>query len=499
MGLFISLFKLNQYVGLTLTSNLLTQIAPEVFLTIFLPGLLFEGAMNLDTEKLFRNIKTISSFAIIGVLLTVLIAATVFHYVLNVPWQISLLFAAMIAPTDPIAVLSIFKKLGVPKKLSMLLEGESLFNDGTGIVIFRVILGLILTSTFSLTNGVAQFLKVVLGGLILGGAFGYVIARIITKIEDNFIQITLTTIVTYGSFLTAEHLGFSGVIAVVVAGIIVGELGIKKLSPQSKLDLMSFWTYVGFLLNSFVFLLIGLEINVQHFAVYFSSIVVAFLAVLIGRGISIYFISHIINKIDDSKLVNNIDEHIPGKWQHILVWGGLHGGLSMVLALSLPTSNTLLLEWRPFLLTTVFGVVFLSLVFQGTTIAPLLKFLGLSNTKEKHIDYEIELARQYMYHAGEHELTNMKKSKTISRSLYTKYMAQQHKELENSEKLVSSLLKDFPELKKDQIKEIETSLLAAYKNALIEGYKKRRYSKETMNILIAKINQDLVELREKSN
>ena len=496
MGLIISFFQLNQYVGLTVTKELLTQIAPEIFFTIFLPGLLFEGAMNLGTEDLFENIKSISAFAIIGVLLSVFVAGSVLHFILNVPWNISLLIAAMIVPTDPIAVLSIFKKQGVPKKLAVLLEGESLFNDGTGIVIFRVILGLILTGTFSLGQGVLEFIKVVLGGLIIGLFLGYLISKIISKIEDNFIQITLTTILAYGSFLVAEHMHLSGVISVVVSGLIVGELGIKKLSAESKLEIKSFWTYAGFLLNSFVFLLIGLELNVQNLLIYFIPIVIAFIAVLFGRAISMYFISHIINKVDDSKLVTTFDEYIPLEWQHVLVWGGLHGGLSMVLALSLPSTNMLLVQWRPFIITTVFGVVFMSLLLQGTTISFLLIFLGISKKKEIEYNYDLEQARQYMYMSAEKELESMKKSRMISKKLYSQYLKVQRDSIKKTERKLAKLIDKHPSLKEEQVKEIENTILMSHKNALIEGYKKGHFSKEVMNELIKEVNHKLVQKNE---
>ncbi len=499
VGLLISAFQLNQFVGVTVTTDLLTRIAPEIFLVIFLPGLLFEGAMNLEADYFFKNIKSITSFAVIGVLLSVFASGSVLHFILNIPWEVSLLISAMIVPTDPVAVLSIFKKLGAPKKLAVLLEGESLFNDGTGIVIFRVLLALILTGSFSLANGVLQFLTLVLGGLIIGSFSGYFVSKVISKIDDNFTQITLTTVLAYGSYLIAEHLHFSGVISVVVAGIILGERGIKNISAESKLEIMSFWTYAGFLLNSFVFLLIGLELKIADLLVYLVPIAAAFTIVLLARAVSIYLISVFINNVDDSRVINNVDESIPGKWQHVLVWGGLHGGLSMVLALSLPTSNFLLSQWRPFIITTVFGVVFLSLVFQGTTISFLLNKLGLVKKKPKGYEFDLAQARQYMYIEGEKELMQMRESKIISKKLYEKYHFEQQKKIKKTEDSITKLISENPELKDEQEREIQVTLLSAHKTALIRGYKQGFYSKEVMDTLVDGINERLAQLNKKIN
>jgi len=265
-GLIISVLEMD--IGLRLT--------PELLLTIFLPGLLFEASMKIDTEILFRNIKSLGLFAIFGLLLSVLSTGGLFHFFLSVPWSISFLFAAMIAPTDPIAVLAIFKKQNVSRSLGVLVEGESLFNDGTGIVIFRIILGLVLSGTFSILQGVVQFLTFTIGGVLIGFLLGYLASRISKHLDDSLIHLTLTTILAYGSYLLAETFHFSGVIATVTTGLVMGGYGLRYLPPSTRLQISSLWGYIGFILNSFVFLLIGAELNVFDLATNAIPIVFAF-------------------------------------------------------------------------------------------------------------------------------------------------------------------------------------------------------------------------------
>ncbi len=484
-GLLISVFDID--IGLRLT--------PELLLTLFLPGLLFEASMNIDTEIMSRHIKSLSAFAVFGLFLSVMGTGSLLHFLLRVPWEISFLFASMIAPTDPIAVLAIFKNLGVSKRLSVLVEGESLFNDGTGIVIFRIILGLVTTGTFSLLEGVLQFVTFALGGLLLGFVLGYLASMIVRNLEDSLIQLTLTTVVAYGSYLIAEHLHYSGVIATVTAGLVAGAYGIRYLAPHARLKITSFWGYIGFLLNSFVFLLIGVELDILDLVTNIIPIIVAFVSVLVGRAFSVYFFSSIINRVGNLRFLTDHDEHIPRKWQHVIIWGGLHGGLSMVLVLSLPTdASGILGAWRPFLLATIFGTVFLSLVFQGMTMAPLLKFLGLSGKKERSLEYEQAVAQLVLNNAGEKELNRMKNSKLISRKVFNRYRKQIVEGKEESENKICEMLKKYPEIEVEQIKDVESAILVAQKTALVRAFNKGHISKLTLDEQLLVIDEKRLEL-----
>ncbi len=192
----------------------LAEQFPELLLTLFLPALLFEGAMNINTEELSNNIKTITLLSVVGVTLSVIICGISIHYLLGLSWSLSFIFGALISPTDPIAVIRIFKELGVSKKLSTIVEAESLFNDGTGIIIFKIIVGLVASGVIDPKYAILEFVRLTFGGLVLGAFVGYLASRIIKNIDDRMIQISITTIVAYGGYILAENLSLSGVIAV---------------------------------------------------------------------------------------------------------------------------------------------------------------------------------------------------------------------------------------------------------------------------------------------
>ncbi len=501
MSVVARLLKIPYTLGLVMTGLMISalnidlgiHLTPELLMTLFLPGLLFDGAMNINTDELYKNIKTVTLLAFFGIILSVFGGGFILHYLLNVPWEISFLFAAIIAPTDPVAVIAIFNRLGVSKKLGIILEGEALFNDGTGIVAYRIFLGLLLTGVFSVTAGLFEFVRLVFGGIVLGFILGYLSSRLLFRkiIEDPFIELTLTTVLAYGSYLIAEHLGFSGVISTVTCGLVIGGYGLKFLSPQTKMHVASLWSYLGFVLNSFVFLLIGFEIHIIDLIQDILPVFIGFISSLFGRVIAVYFIAHVISNVDDSKIISGVNETIPKKWRGAIVWGGLRGGLSMVLVLSLPIGENALLDaWRPFLLTLVFGTVLLSLLFQGSTMGYLLKSLGLAGQNKRSEDYEFEVAKVLIYNASYKELTKLHEARIISKKIYERYKKKYLSIQSKSEAEIIRMLSKYPEIEDEQVKEVESSILVAQKSALLEGRKKGLYSEETLNKILETIDSD---------
>lgn len=342
-------------------------LTPDVILILFLPALVFEGSIKIDVRDLLRDAAPLLVLANVGVLLATVVTGYLVHWAISLPILIALLFGAIISATDPISVLAIFKDLKMNKRISVIIEGESLLNDGTAVVIFQILLAGVIAGGLGVAKGIGQFLLAVVGGAILGSALGYAASKITQTIDDPQVEITLTTIVAYGSYVLANHLHLSGVIATAAAGLMVGNFGTKKgMSDRTRTALESFWEYIAFVMNSLVFLLIGLEVHIDALAHAWRPVLFAIAAVLIARSISVYSLV---------PLSSFFAERIPVRWQHVIVWGGLRGALALALALSL--DNTF--PYRERILDLTFGVVVFSILLQGLTVKPLLRVLGLAD------------------------------------------------------------------------------------------------------------------------
>ena len=298
------------------------HLTKALMFSVFLPGLLFEAAFHIEFKQFWRNRLTINSLALPGVVAAIALTALILtpvadelHFVQDFTWKHALVFGAIISATDPIAVIAIFKSLGVPKRLSVLLEGESLLNDGTAIVFFMLSVSLV-TGAVVTPGGLAfAFIKIVGTGALIGVGVGLVVSQVIKQVDDPMIEITLTTIAAYGSFLAAEHFHFSGVIATVSAGMLCGNYGARVgMSPSTRIAVETFWEYVAFALNSIVFLLIGLEVQFKALLASWQPILVAYLVVTLGRAMIISGASF---------LLRRTREKIPWSWSVILTWGGL--------------------------------------------------------------------------------------------------------------------------------------------------------------------------------
>ncbi len=347
------------------------SMTPELVLVIFLPALLFEASWNLDITKLKRDWLPISALATVGVVVCMLGVAGILHQTGRMDLNTALLFGAMVAATDPVSVIALFRQLGIDHRLTTIIEGESLFNDGTAVVLFKLVLAAVVANQqFSPVASSINFLLSVLGGALLGALFGLAASRITKAIDDHLLEINLTTITAYGAFLAADHINVSPVISVVTAGIIIGNYGSRTgMSASTREAVNSFWEYAAFLGNSLLFLLIGLQVQLPVLLQHVDLILLGVLAVFAARFIVIYGIC---------PFVSTRAYPIPRKWRHLLFWGGLRGALVMALALSLPLD----LPGREELLNMTYGVVLFTLLVPGLTIEPLVRLLKLENKTE---------------------------------------------------------------------------------------------------------------------
>jgi len=366
--------------GLSFQSTVHFELTPDIILLLFLPPLVFEAALHIDYGIFKRVALPVLLLAIFGVLMTIGVIWGLLGMTGLLDWRTALIFAALIAATDPVAVVSLFKALGAPKKLSTLVESESLFNDATTIVVFHIVVAAVLVggSEFHLDwiHAVLQFGTVAIGGLSIGVATGIVANFIFGRIDDHLIEITLSTIVAYGAYLLAEHFHLSGVLAVVFAGMLIGNRSSYNMSATTRIMLTNFWEYIAFLTNSIVFILIGMQVVIPSMgSQLYLLIFVVVIVVLISRAITVYGLSVV------SKLLGT---RVKSSYQHVLFWGGLRGAVSLALALSLGHH----VPNRDLIISLTFAVVFFTLLVQSTTIGPLLRKLGLSGQSEEERQYE---------------------------------------------------------------------------------------------------------------
>ena len=353
----------------------------ELIFFVFLPPLLFQGAFHVELNRLLKNIWPIISFSIPGVILSTVICGWLFGSITGIGiGMIAMLFGALISPTDPVSVLALFKEVGAPEDLKIMVEGESLFNDATGVVIFGIIFTALMTGRdLSISQAVIDFFKVSGGGLVIGLVCGSVAFLFLHNLEDHLLENAICITLAYGSFWFAECFHLSGVIATVAAAILIGNHG-KRFSMSKKTigTVETFFESIDFLLNSMLFILIGLELKElpSKLPADITAPVLAggaIVAMLIARAVVSYVFYWIGNQIGTRR---------PPNWTHIIFWGGLRGSIPIALLLHLPQSATtqtgsMLVEYRPALILAGFSCVAFSLIVQGTTMKPLMKKLNI--------------------------------------------------------------------------------------------------------------------------
>ena len=342
------------------------RLSSDLVFYVFLPVLLFEAAFNLEARHLRDQWRRILALAVPGVLVAFALTALGVHLLGGVAWSLALLFGALIAATDPVSVVSLFRRLGVSERLTTLVDAESLYNDGAAAVLFAIVIAVVVDG-HALTAGWAAgtFVWMAAGGLGVGLVVGYGASFVHRHLDDHLIEITLSTIVAYGSFLLAQTLGMSGVVACVTAAIVLGNLGRRHtMSSVTRVTMSTVWEYAAFVANSLIFLLIGLSMHLSLIAEHVGLVLIAFAVVVGARAVTIY---------GYGLIARPFGAGLSFRWQHVLVWGGLRGTIALALVLSVPAG----VAGRATLEVVTFGVVLLSLVGQGLTMPWLTRRLGL--------------------------------------------------------------------------------------------------------------------------
>lgn len=376
------------------------ELDRDLIFHILLPPLLFEGALHMRLSYLRENAKVITLLVLPGLMISVFLVAILLNLAFPVyPFIILLLFAAIIIPTDPASILAFYKEMKVPKKLRSIVEGESVFDDGLAIVLFSVILGVILVayptagsmsvSSDDILSGVGLFLKLSFLGILLGVVLGYGAYLVMRKIDDKFTEVMITVILAFGIFALAEAVEASGVLAVVVAGLILGNYGTRvAMAPSTRMTLLNFWSFLAFAVTSFLFILVGMNVSLSGIWDNIWLIVAGILCLWLARALMIFVIGRVMNR--------NKTE-LPGRWQMTMWWGGLRGAIPIAMALSIPTyvvfiadndPGNILFPYRDTIIAVTFGVVLGTLIIQGFTLRPLLRRLGFYGVSIKEAEQE---------------------------------------------------------------------------------------------------------------
>lgn len=447
--------------GLLLTFQRPQQIelTPDLILSLFVPPLVFEAAFHLDARRLRDNLLPILALAVPGVVLTTLIVGFMVSIGAGMALTTGLAFGALISATDPVAVVALFRALGAPRRLVVLVEGESLFNDGTAIVVFNLVLAAALATAqeasigLTLLAGVIEFLRVSIGGIAIGVGLGWVAAWLIARVDDYLIEITVTTVLAFGSYLLAERMHVSGVLAVVGAGIVCGTLGPRGMSPTTQIVLFNFWEYLAFVANSLVFLLIGLDVNVAQLAAQSGPIALAVGAVLISRVLLVYGLG---------ALINLRRPVLSWPYQHVLFWGGLRGAIGLALVLSLPAT----FADRELLRVMTYGVVLFTLLVQGVTMSPLLRRLGLLDREEGRLEYERRHAHLMTAVAAQRRVAELYHTGVISSATWQELAPNLEAAIVTSRAVQQELLAEHPTLRDAEVEAARREGLRAQRATL---------------------------------
>ncbi|RMG99001.1 MAG: Na+/H+ antiporter [Chloroflexi bacterium] len=480
VGLILSFFP--NFLNFTLSSDLI--------LAILVPPLLFEATLHIRWEHLRNELGAVLLLAVGGTLLGTFLVGGIVMQALKLPLLAALAFGALISATDPVAVIAFFRSLGVSKRLALLVEGESLFNDGTSIVLFNLALGAALAANenFTWQTGVIEFFRVSLGGLAVGAVLGYAVSYLILKnVDDHLIETATTVALAFGAFVAAEEFHLSGILAVVTAGLMVGNIGSQNTSPTTQITLENFWEFMGFVVNSLVFLLLGLEVEISRLIANLTPSVVAIVAVLLSRVIIVYGFSWIYGRFLSPT------RRIPMKFQHVMYWGGLRGAISLALALTL-TGRVFGPAIAQELRLMTFGVVLFTLLVQGITIERLIQRLGLAAKPETEVEQQRRQAILYARQAGQRELSRLYRDGILFPDIWEAMATVYDEQIDQSKLALRDHLLKYPELEQEMYLQARERALRAERQAISDAARRGVISDDLHHQLIREADNHLAAL-----
>ncbi len=361
------------------------SISPDVVLFALLPGLVFEAAFRLHLDRLRSVALRTVVLAIPGVLIVAAVVAAVLYVATGLPLGSAFLVGAVVSATDPVAVVASMRSAGAPRQLATLVEAESLFNDGTGVLLFTIAITN-LSAGVELPAEVATFAAAIVASLILGAAVGFVASRAAGMVDDHLVILSLTAFAAYGTYLLADGLGQSGIIATVTAGIVLGSYGRRVgMNDQTEETVDTVWEFVAFVLTALVFLLIGLTSSFADLEAAAGPIFWGIASIFAGRLVVVYgllgglaWVSRRLTAGGASSELESM-RRMPFRWLHVVFWSGLRGAVAYALALAIPLD----VPERDLLQGTIFGIVLFTLLVQGTTAGLVIRWATTMSTERR--------------------------------------------------------------------------------------------------------------------
>ncbi|MDX8403243.1 MAG: sodium:proton antiporter [Mariprofundaceae bacterium] len=400
------------------------HLSPELVLFVFLPALIFESGFNLDGRQLLKEIVPVFTLAVPALLLSASLIGIGLWWLLDMSLVYALLFGALISATDPIAVVALFKELGAPLRLNVLVEGESLLNDATALVVFKVLLGVTLVGTVGWQHVVAggvEFIRVFFGGAAVGLMIGMLLSEAMRFMHSRSAVFTLTIVMAYGGFIVSEHmLHMSGVMTVVVAAICLGAWGRSRMSQEVAETARDIWEFIAYICNALLFLLVGLSVEPGLLIQHGWAITVAILLVLIVRAVTVHSTVPLVVRWFHLPKIGNPE-------RQIMWWGGLKGSLAIAMALSIPVD----VPGREMLLAMTVGVVVFTLLVNASTIRPFMKFLGMDRF-DLHEEAEFNAGAKRVEQSAVAVLEGFRKVNVLSKAAYHNITGDIHQQLEAS-------------------------------------------------------------------
>lgn len=448
---------------------------PEVVLVAFLPILVFEASLFADADSLRGASRPILALAAPGVAISLVGTAAVATLAIGLPFSAALLLGALLSITDTVSVLLAFRSTRVPHRLAGIMEGESLFNDGTALVLVSLTAAVVTTGHVDSSATARSLLLAIGGGVAMGAAFGAVGAAALRRTPDHLTGILTSGVLVFTTSLLAERIHASPVIAVVVAGLVVGRAARRALEPSRVLALQGFWEAVGFSINVLLFVLVGMQIDARMFFTEAGSIIAAVLALHIGRAVAVYGCFAVLRALrrDD----------VPLRWQHVMVFGNIKGALSMAAVLALPAA----LPYRARLVTIVFGVTFITLLTQALPFRWFLRKMQVG----AGIDDVFDAARARLIAArrGQAELDGMLATGLLARAEHAERRAAFQRIIIDSETKLRT-----PEADASDDLIIDGAVLSAQKAALLDAARRGLVGIETAEREIAQIDRRLLRI-----